>query len=480
MGTAAKTIWFVLPILVLVSLFKERHLLFLRVTSSGAHFNGRNQSAGASNTTSRSSYSYLEWSENEKRTRDFQLLRSKSDVIPEWMSKYVDWHQEQRRILARNDNATAINEMKFMVVRCIKNQKCGGLSDRLKPLPAYMMIADLANRVLLFHWTKPASLEEFFQPPENGLDWRIEGTPVSEEEVRDDRNFVNGQAESFSREVRVLAGLLDGGDRAFLQTCKVLNILLDGGPQIVSARDTFNRWRAEPGQSTPSWSEDAYLGWNNRANLTQHELMEDTFRLLFEPSSQLSVAIFDMLKHLDIVNTPFDAVQVRAKDPREIPLDAIQQSIDPNKKMSPSQLRGQAWKLDMKEDYQIGSKMETYFEKKYKNAIACLRDASNSSDVPVYLASDSKYGYRIQNTSGLPIRIPILKGDPLHIDSNEYQGRNPEDFYQTFIDAFVMQKARCYSHSEGFGLLPLRLNANLSDCEVAHTKVECNDDGFEG
>ena len=472
MGAASeKTIWFILPVLVLVSLYKDRGLLTLIVTSNASRFNGRNQTAASNTTVS----SYLEWSEHEQRSREFQLLRSKSDVIPEWMSNYVDWHQDQRRILARNDNATAIHEMKFMVVRCIEKQKCGGLSDRLKPLPAYLMIADLTKRVLLFHWTKPARLEAFFQPPVNGLDWRIEGTPVSEEEVRDGRNFVNGHTDSFSREVRVLAGILDGGDRAFLQTCKVLNILLDGGQQIVSARDTFNRWRAEPGQSTPSWSEDAYLGWKNGANLTKHELLEDTFRLLFEPSPQLSEAIFDMMNHLDILNTPFDAVQVRAKDPREIPLDAIQETFDPDRKMSQSQLRDQAWKLDMKENgYQIGSKMEAYFEKKYKNAIACLRNASNSSDVPVYLASDSMYGYNVQKTSGLPIRIPSWKGDPLHIDSDEFQGRNPEDFYQTFIDTFVMQKARCYSHSEGFGLLPLRLNANLSNCEVAHTKVECN------
>ena len=472
MGTA-KTLWLcILPVLVLLSLYQYGDLLTqFQSSTSRAHSAYGNQTA--SNTTSSS---YLEWLENERSTRDFQLLRSKSDVIPEWMSNYVVWHQDQRRILSRNDNATAVREMKFMVVRCIEKQKCGGLSDRMKPLPAYMMIAELTNRVLLFHWTKPASLEAFFQPPKNGLDWRIEGTPVSEEEVRDERNFVNGHAESFSREVRVLAGLLDGGDRAYLQTCKVLNILLDGGPQIVSARDIFNRWRGEPGQSTPSWSEDAYLGWSNRANLTRHELLEDAFRLLFEPSPQLSVAIFDMLKHLDIVSRPFDAVQVRAKDPREMPLDVLQQSIDPNKKMSPSQLRDQAWKLDMKEKgYQIGSKMETYFEKKYKNAISCLRDASNSSDVPVYLASDSNYGYHIQNTSALSIRIPSLKSDPLHIDSDEYQGRNPEHFYQAFIDMFVMQKARCYSHSEGFGLLPLRLNANLSDCEVAHTKVDCLD-----
>lgn len=403
---------------------------------------------------------FLEWHKNEQREHQILLDRSKT-IIPEWMSKYVSWHQEQRKILENSKNNTAaLNDMKFMVVRCLENQKCGGLSDRMKPLPFYLMVANLTQRVLLFHWTKPSELENFLVPPDNGIDWRIEGTGVTLQEIRNDTNYVNGHASSLSFEVRMLAGTVDGGDRSYLSTCKVLNVHLDGGQQVLEAQDLFNRWRKEPGQSSPSWKGGAYLGWNPAAGINRREMLEDVWRLLFQPSFGVQRFMFDQMRDLDIVGKTFNAVQVRAKDPRLIPSDAIEEST----------------KLDMLENYKITPKLHAYFEHKYNNAIACLQDISNETELPVYLASDSKFGKSYYEHSSLPIRISNLgleKGDPLHIDSNSFQGRDPLDFYQVFVDVLIMQKANCYSHSGGYGLLPLRLNNNLTECEVTHTNQEC-------
>lgn len=207
---------------------------------------------------------FLDWNKNERRINQILLDRSKT-IIPEWMAQYVTWHQEQRQILDNStisNNTAAINDMKFMVVRCIERQKCGGLSDRMKPLPFYLMVANLTQRVLLFHWTKPIELENFLMPPDNGIDWRIEGTPVTLEDIRNNTNYVNGHASSLSYEVRMLAGKVDGGDRSYLSTCKVLNVHLDGGQHVIEAEALFNRWRKEPGQSPQSWKGGAYLGWN--------------------------------------------------------------------------------------------------------------------------------------------------------------------------------------------------------------------------
>ncbi len=402
---------------------------------------------------------FLEWNENEQRTRQILLERSKT-IIPEWMANYVNWHQEQRRILDNNkiSNDTTTDDMKFMVIRCIENQKCGGLSDRMSPLPFYLMVANLTQRVLLFHWTKPPHLEHFLLPPENGIDWRLEGTPVTIQEVRNNTNYVSGHASSLSYEVQMLAGLVDGGDRSYLATCKVLNVHLDGGQQVAEAKALFNLWRKKPGQSMPSWaSGSAYLGWNPDASITQREMLEDVWRLLFQPSPGVDRAMFDLMRDLGIVGKQFNAVQVRAKDPRLIP-DSIQESKQ----------------LDMLENYNITPKLRAYFEQRYNNAIACLEDISNDTQLPIYLSSDSKFGKSYYEESSLPIRVPtFLKGDPLHIDSNRYQGRDPQDFYQVFVDVYIMQKASCFSHSAGFGLLPLRLNNNLTECEVMHTNQEC-------
>lgn len=405
---------------------------------------------------------FLEWNENEQRTRQILLERSKT-IIPEWMANYVTWHQEQRRILfdhnkISNDTASDDIDMKFMVIRCIESQKCGGLSDRMKPLPFYLMVANLTRRVLLFHWTKPSHLEHFLLPPENGIDWRLEGTPVTIQEVRNNTNYVNGHASSLSYEVRMLAGTVDGGDRSYLATCKVLNVHLNGGQQVAEAQALFNLWRKEPGQLMPAWSSgSAYLGWNPDAGITQREMLEDVWRFLFQPSPGVQRAMFDLMRDLDIVGKQFNAVQVRAKDPRLIP-DSIQESK----------------KLDMIENYNITPELRAYFEHRYNNAIACLDDISNHTELPIYLTSDSKFGKSYYEDSALPIRTPtFLKGDPLHIDSDRYQGRDPQDFYQAFVDVYIMQKASCFSHSAGFGLLPLRLNNNLTECEVTHTNQEC-------
>jgi len=398
---------------------------------------------------------FLEWNKTEQHTNQILLEKSKT-IIPEWMAKYVTWHQEQRSIMI--SNYTATNDMKFMVIRCIENQKCGGLSDRMKPLPFYLMVANLTQRVLLFHWTKPSQLGNFLIPPDGGIDWRIEGTPVTLEEVRNNTNYVNGHASSLSVEVRMLAGNVDGGDRSYLSTCKVLNVHLDGGQQVIHAETLFNRWRKERGQSLPSWDGGGYLGWNPAANITQREMLEDVWRLLFQPSPGVQREIFDQMRDLGILHEKFNAVQVRAKDPRLIPSDTIQEST----------------KLDMLENYNITPKLHLYFEHRYNNAIACLQEISNETELPIYLASDSKFGKSYYEHSTPTIRVPTFnKGDPLHIDSDHYQGRDPQDFYQAFVDVYIMQKASCYSHSSGFGLLPLRLNNNLTECETTHTNREC-------
>lgn len=258
----------------------------------------------------------------------------------------------------------------------------------------------------------------------------------------------------------MLAGAVDGGDRSYLSTCKVPNVHLDGGQQVVEAEALFNRWRKEPGQSPPSWKGGAYLGWNPAAGINRREMLEDVWRLLFQPSPGVQRFLFDQMRDLDIVGKKFNAVQVRAKDPRLIPSDTTEEST----------------KLDMLENYNITPKLHAYFEHKYNNAIACLQDISNETELPIYLASDSKFGKSYYEHSSLPIRISNLgleKGDPLHIDSDRNQGRDPLDFYQVFVDVLIMQKASCYSHSGGYGLLPLRLNNNLTEYEVTHTDQEC-------
>ena len=88
----------------------------------------------------------------------------KSTTLPQWMKDYFDWHSEQRPLVTPTSNH------RFLVMRCShKDKTCGGLSDRLKPLPYALLLASQSRRLLLIDWERPAPLTEFLVP--NGLDW---------------------------------------------------------------------------------------------------------------------------------------------------------------------------------------------------------------------------------------------------------------------------------------------------------------------
>jgi len=275
---------------------------------------------------------------------------------------------------------------------------------------------------------------------------------------------------------------------------KVLNILLDGGQFIHEAWDLFNRWRKEPGQR--ELYKGAYLGWSKNATdagLIDHDLSQDVYRILFEPSPEIQRAIYAKLSNLDILGREYNTVHVRAKDPRIIPDDVAlewtrQRASDPDAYVHPYKLSQQKLKMDMTEEFVYGEKMKSFLVGLYSNALACVDRMSPGTHLPIYLASDSSFGEYMQNISTLPIRASssssstststwgnsTTHADPLHIDANEYQGRDPSHFYQAFVDMYIMANATCLSRgSGGFGLLPIRIGGVT--CTLIHTKTVCAD-----
>ena len=97
--------------------------------------------------------------------------------LPDWAKHYVAWHREQRaRFLdAKHNNSSSADDVKFLIYRCLKFDRCGGASDRLQDLPYKVMVANQTNRVLLVIWEKPVQLETFLAPPEDGIDWSMQG-----------------------------------------------------------------------------------------------------------------------------------------------------------------------------------------------------------------------------------------------------------------------------------------------------------------
>lgn len=94
-----------------------------------------------------------------------------SQVLPQWMKEYFQWHQDALRKI-RDPNGNSWQNYSYMVVRCLEiDVKCGGGADRLMPLPFMLLLAHRTNRLLFFSWERPAALEEFLVPPPDGLNW---------------------------------------------------------------------------------------------------------------------------------------------------------------------------------------------------------------------------------------------------------------------------------------------------------------------
>ena len=102
------------------------------------------------------------------------LLYQRSTTLPQWMKDYFDWHRNQTSTL-NETNWFLPDRPKYLLLRCSKSSsRCGGLSDRLKPLPLFVVAAALSKpkpRLLWILWERPAQLEEFLVP--NEINWTV-------------------------------------------------------------------------------------------------------------------------------------------------------------------------------------------------------------------------------------------------------------------------------------------------------------------
>lgn len=95
-----------------------------------------------------------------------RILNKHRAELPQWLREYIDWHKLQRKYHL-NDPST-----KFLTVACHIHGFCGGIGDRLTSIPYLVEVANKTGRVFFIKWEK-YNLEDFFQPVEGGLDWRL-------------------------------------------------------------------------------------------------------------------------------------------------------------------------------------------------------------------------------------------------------------------------------------------------------------------
>jgi len=405
--------------------------------------------------------SFTNWVEKEHERRRIEIAKSKDIFLPNWMLDYMKFHDEHRSRLA---NYTSSVDIKYLVVRCLEREVCGGFSDRMKAMPFYIMVASLTKRILLIHWTKPTELEHYLIPPTDGIDWRIEGTPVTIQDIRSNTNFHNGHGNGMSGVVQQIMGKVPGLEH--LVEARVLNILLDGGQRIHNAQELFNRWKKEPGQIS-----EGYLGWNPKSNVTKHDLSEDVFRILFQPSPQVEREIYNKLIHLDLLDKEFSVAQVRAKSPNLISSDVALEFGSVNTVKGAKDAYEIKRGFDMMNTYTITPLLRKLWFKMYTNALNCADQLAPG--LPIFLASDTNFGIEMKKNTTYDIRVAASENQTaLHIDSDANQGREQSDFYLVFTDIYIMARAKCLAYGGGFGAFSTRMNGNT--CTLHHAETKCS------
>jgi hypothetical protein len=87
---------------------------------------------------------------------------------------------------------------------------------------------------------------------------------------------------------------------------------------------------------------------------------------------------------------------------------------------------------------------------------------------PIYFASDLSRAIDVANKYGKTKSVDIVsrthQSSPLHLDKADgLHNRKPSDFYDTFVDLYLMGMSRCVSHSKGgFGQWASLISYNAS------------------
>lgn len=304
-------------------------------------------------------------------------------------------------------------EHRIFVMRCLhRDDECGGASDRLQSIPFAIRVAAKYKRLLFIKWERPAPLEEFLLPPQGGLDWRIPEW-LDEQLSFGGHPTVNSVA-SLSR--------------------------LNTSDQVFMADMLYQSWNHG----------SQYYNENLEEDEASFEMVyNDVWRMLFEPAPPIRALIHQLNTDLELLSGPlgYTSLHIRAKYAHD----------------------------------------KTTDRPMIENAIHCAF-ALNSNHSTVFIASDNANAtrYAIEYAKQFGKAVARLdEKEPLHLDrAGQYLIMAPNrtgdnftatDFYDTWLDLFLMSGGRCVSEGIGgfakwAGMIG---NAKKNRCINSHAKKKC-------
>jgi len=318
----------------------------------------------------------------------------------------MEWHRDQR-LYHMNDPST-----KFLTLACHRDYPCGGVSDRLRPLPYFLLAAYKMKRVFLIKWEK-YQLEDFLLPPEGGLDWRM---PADMEDMK-------------SRPYQQPSCRLSRPGKA-LWPCNIWERNIDDKNIFILSREDLY------GEHKDFFKTEA----------RPHGSFGDLMRLLFEPTPPLAKLIEESMAEIKVTPNKYLAAHFRYSYPH----------LEDRKAIMPNELRRKIVDNSVAcVVYAEGSKdMPIYFTSDVSKDVEYMKDLSP------YAKKDSNINI-----------VALTNMQRFHSDDKRFNWKkdDPRDLYPVFVDLWLMGNSKCVSYGQGgFGMF----GARLADegCMIQHQK----------
>lgn len=336
-------------------------------------------------------------------------LWSNNSVIPDWMQGYMDWHFSVVTTLTPDN----WRQYKYLILRCHrKDERCGGVSDRLKPVPLTLLAAHRSQRILFIDWDRPCPLTEFLIPPIGGFLWTAPSFMIPI--LREDSN----------RALTRAATLIDKCQE--LSSCLVYTHLHDTLGGMTQYDQEFGAGSFQT-------------------------IYHDLFRIFFRPSPSLQTLIERYLvtdptkaSNATLVEGQYSVAHFRAEYGKEVLRHPVL--------TEPSFLQHVTF-----------------------NSIRCASELQPSERrIPIYFASDNAIAMETARQMANKFHYPIItfprsEDSPRRLDDYDDQTQ-PSDYYSTFVDLYLAGSGKCVTHGRGgFGRFASLLSFNVS-CSSKHVK----------
>jgi len=350
--------------------------------------------------------------DNSTRPIEYNHVKQKIQELPQWVQSYMQWHASQRLHPSK--------KTKFAVIVCLKDARCGGLSDRLKSIPYWLQVANQTGRVLLIHWTKGHALEEFWVPPLDGLNWSIPDAWNSNKTMMpiclDKEQVIRYWYADEDEEITGPKGVVCVQSQSDLY------------PEVQSDFTT----EAHP-QGTYS----------------------QLYNTMFEPSVPLQEFIDNKLHDLGLQpGEPFLSVQIRSA----YPIKSKEGLVRPNLQNYPNMVKYWAERA-------VQRVVQAYQEH-YGNQ-------TNHSLPPVYVTADNEnlvQYLKVNSSASKTVRILGLESMP-RANIEFSKAPDASAWFPTFLDLWLLSNSQCVAYGVGgYGRFGARLAGD--DCAIQHRKSQ--------